>query len=58
MNLISCKKCGVVLDKSCLEFPDFDAVEIDIDRDAWNGAEWIPTVPCPVCGGKILEKDY
>ena len=58
MNLISCEACGVVLDADNLEFPEDIEDEngsIDINKAIWNGWDYIPTTPCPVCKEQIPE---
>ena len=58
MNLISCNSCGVVLDKSKLEFPWTFSREdgsIDDSKAGWNGRDYVPKTKCPVCNGEILE---
>lgn len=59
MNLISCDLCGVVLDASKLKFPKEiykgRNEEVDLMAAKWNGWEWVAKVPCPVCGGDILN---
>lgn len=61
MNLISCSRCGVVLDKNRLEFPedyyDDDTGEFIDTLCVWAG-EWTAFVPCPVCKNKITENGY
>lgn len=53
MNLLSCRNCGVVLDKDCL------GIDADLDeqiaegRAVWNGVEYIPVVSCPVCNEDV-----
>lgn len=61
MNLISCDKCGVVLDKDKLVFTESDYFDLSVDKDlfAWssNLCEMVPCVSCPVCGNEILKED-
>jgi hypothetical protein len=61
MNIISCEKCGVVLDKDRLPFPDdvYDGHEgcVDAQKAGWDGENWVAKVPCPVCGSAILESN-
>jgi hypothetical protein len=62
MNLVSCGKCGVVLDKDRLLFQDpyHDDGSWDESSGAmafWDGEEhWTSVVSCPVCNGPIPEK--
>lgn len=59
--LVSCERCGVVLDVERLQFPDdiffSGSIEIDRKKAAWNEAtsEHEPFVPCPVCGEPIFN---
>ena len=62
MNLISCKQCGVVLDKDRLIFPD----PWDDEEGCYNNElceydgykeEFVPVVACPVCKGDIPEEE-
>jgi len=60
MNLISCNKCGTVLDGGKLNFPDYIFNEdgsVDNDAAGWNGNDHVPKVKCPVCQGDILYDD-
>ena len=60
MNLVSCDRCGVVLDKSKLVFLDIydpNSGEIMEEVAIWNGREYVSFVPCPVCGEPIKEKE-
>ena len=57
MNLISCDKCGVVLDKSKLTFPKdihLDDGSVDLEQGAWDGEDYVPFVKCPVCTNPVL----
>ena len=60
MNLISCDKCGVVLDKDKLCFPD-DLWKEDGSIDErfggynQNTGLWAAYVSCPVCDSEIFE---
>ena len=61
MNLISCGKCGVVLDKNKIRFPeeleDSDGA-YDITKAQWNGRKYAAFSICPVCkDGEILEEE-
>jgi hypothetical protein len=58
MNLVSCDKCGAVLDKDKLYFPptwgdDGQAIRAN---GVWRGTDFIAVVACPVCDGNILEE--
>ena len=60
MNLISCKACGIVLDKNYLNFPpvlDHDTMEIIPENVEWDSEEedYVAIVPCPVCEKNIKE---
>ena len=57
MNLVSCERCGVVLDQNKLNFPDIynhDTQELIAANCVWYDAldKYIPVVNCPVCGNK------
>ena len=59
MNIVSCPKCGVVLDRDNLTFPDThdedgDPIE---GTSVWNGDGFTPVAKCPVCKGDIREND-
>jgi hypothetical protein len=59
MNLISCK-CGVVLDKGKLTFPDDKYLpdgSINLDKCVWNGNRYVTFAKCPVCGNTIPDKE-
>lgn len=61
MNIISCSKCGVLLDKNKLNFPeniyDKDG-NIDLKKAVWgNHHDWVAKVQCPVCSGDVLEDE-
>ena len=59
MNLISCRKCGVVLNKDNLIFPDthdHDSQEVIMENVEWNREDYVAILPCPVCGRNIKEK--
>jgi len=59
MNLISCKRCGVVIDKDQLIFPsiyDHDSQELIRENAEWDGEDYVPFLPCPVCEEKILDE--
>lgn len=58
MNLISCDNCGVVLDKDKLKFPKDVYLEgdcLDLTKCAWDGNDYVPCTPCPVCREPVLE---
>jgi len=60
MNLISCKQCGVVLDKDQLEFPDIEDDNGDYIDGLWmwdHDLGFFSKLPCPVCKGDIPEKE-
>lgn len=59
MNLISCKECGVVLDRDQLIFPDthdHDSQGLIEENVEWDGGDFIAVLPCPVCGRNIRNK--
>jgi len=58
MNLISCDKCGVVLDKDKLKFPAniwLPDGSLNPETVEWNGVDHAKKMPCPVCCGEILD---
>ena len=58
MNLISCKNCGVVLDRDVLLFPeiyDHDTQELVPNTAVWDGDDYVAILPCPICDGLIRE---
>lgn len=57
MNLLSCHNCGVVLDADYLQFDhDFMLVTgVDESKAAWDGEDYVPYVPCPVCEAIVFE---
>ena len=61
MNLTSCTKCGVMLDKDQLIFPDthdHDSMELIRENVEWdsNSGEDVAILPCPVCENNIRKK--
>ena len=60
MNLTSCNKCGVVLDKDKLPFPPEHNEAMKNENYEWSHEDgFIPVAPCPVCKSKIKEyNDY
>ena len=59
MNLTSCKKCGVVLNRDDLIFPDthdHDSQELIKENVEWNGEVFAAIFPCPVCGCNIKKE--
>ena len=60
MNLVSCEGCGSVFNTDKIEFPnvwnDEDGM-YDMDHCFYNGEEYIATVPCPICGKAIPQKE-
>ncbi len=60
MNLISCRDCGVVLDKNVVRFPeniwDYGG-SIDETKGTYSQfrKEWVAFISCPVCNEKILD---
>lgn len=59
MNLTSCNGCGVVLDKDKLKFPKENEMYdeeagADPTKAIWQGNNFAPVVPCPVCGEYIM----
>lgn len=58
MNLISCNKCGVVLDQNKLNFPSdiyLDDGSVNMEKAAWDGDDYVPKVDCPVCEMGIFK---
>ncbi len=60
MKIISCERCGVVLDQDKMNFPDtynHDTQELIEANCMWNDAlnKYVPVVNCPVCGNKIAK---
>lgn len=56
MDLISCGKCGVVLDKNNLVFPYIEYEEgIRNENAVWINREYQSVIPCPVCKTKITK---
>ena len=60
MKLISCCRCGVVIDASRLNFPTdihSDDMSIDSSRAAWNEDknDYDAFVACPVCGEPVFD---
>lgn len=62
INIISCDKCGVLLDSNKLKFAEVRD-EMQKDPDDRKGLMWddeieeyVPFVLCPVCGANILER--
>lgn len=48
MNLTSCERCGVVLDKDSLIFPDIydhDSQEMIMENVEWDGDDYVAIVP-------------
>lgn len=58
MNLQACNGCAVVFDLEKLAFPpdiyDRDGC-VDITRAAWDGRQFVPKVPCPICKTDIIQ---
>ena len=52
MNLITCWKCGVVLNKEALVFDDGDPIE---GATEWDGEDFISVIMCPVCKYPVKE---
>ena len=60
MNLISCDKCGVVLDRAKLIFPDtydHDSGEVIEENTVWYDDDYVSFIPCPICNEPIRERD-
>ncbi len=62
MDLISCGECGVVLDRTKLDFPSEDALELEEGGVDYNKAEWsselrnfVAKTACPCCNCDILN---
>ena len=63
MLLISCEKCGVVLDKDRFTFPKMDDIynehgEPDRSRCVYDPDRYpfyVPSVPCPICHNAIRK---
>ena len=61
MNLVSCRNCGVVLDKNMLHFPeDIWGYNGELDEDlgsySYETGRMVPYVKCPVCNEKVLDE--
>ena len=60
MNLISCGRCGVVLDKGKLKFPEMwdDKGERIEGNSIWyyDTGNYSSFVPCPVCEAPIFQE--
>jgi hypothetical protein len=58
MELISCDSCGTVFDMDKLRFPkniyNFNG-EIEMNKAAWDGENYVAKIGCPVCQSDILE---
>lgn len=61
MNLISCKHCGVVLNRNLIFPRCYDPVTGNrlSECTAWDPdtLEWVAFVNCPVCKEPVLETD-
>jgi hypothetical protein len=58
MNLTSCDRCGVVLDKDKLFFPeiyDHDSGELIETNAIWKRRDFVSKIDCPVCDAPIPE---
>lgn len=59
MQLISCPECAVVLDITHVhigrQYKDDGTIS---DEWEWNGGEYVPAIPCPVCQHRIQFSDY
>lgn len=56
MNLVSCDRCGVVLDRDKLNFPKdiySNDGSIDTDKACWVDGDFLPYIKCPVCNQEI-----
>lgn len=61
MNILSCDRCGIVLDLSKMSFPavfDHDTVERIEGNSDWVDGRLLPKTECPVCGGIIYDLSY
>ena len=61
MKIISCDRCGVLLNQDNINFPDttdHDTGELIEKNVAWDDDlnEYVPVVDCPVCGNKIPKE--
>ena len=61
MDLVSCDRCGVVVDREKIIFPDthdHDSGEIVVGAGAWVEDEYVAVVDCPIstCSGTIANK--
>ena len=59
MNLTSCDKCAVVLDKDKLNFPtNIHEVDGSVDdkKAVWDGDNYVPFVKCLICNEPITQK--
>jgi hypothetical protein len=58
MDLISCDRCGVVLDKDKITFPSIynhDTQEVIYENAEWDGYKYVSKINCPVCEEIILS---
>ena len=61
MKLISCCACASVFDQDKMDFcseEDFYLRDgsIDPSKLEWDGNDFLPYLPCPVCSAKIMEE--
>jgi hypothetical protein len=58
MNLISCAKCGVIIDTNRIAEPDMEREDggIDTDKALWHNRDYVPAIICPVCKTLISYK--
>ena len=61
MKLISCDRCGVVLDQDKVNWPDIidhDTQEVYTHQAEWIGEDWVAVIDCPTnCGNKIPKEE-
>lgn len=61
MKLISCERCGVVIDTDRLVIPpiyDYDMGQALLSSEYFEyfDGKFYPTITCPVCSDKIVIK--
>lgn len=57
MHIISCNRCGVLLDKDKLMFPSIYKADgtVDPEKSDWDGYQYYSVTKCPVCSGDIVD---
>jgi DNA-directed RNA polymerase subunit RPC12/RpoP len=57
MRLISCGRCGVVIDQDRIPEPSVyrhDEGTVIHENACWDGDEYVPVIECPACSGEIF----